>query len=72
MNNLANCYQNGEGVDKNLSKAIELYEQAVQLRDPRAMTNLAICYQNGEGVDKNLSKAIEFYEQAVQLKNQLL
>jgi TPR repeat protein len=48
MNNLANCYQNGQGVDKNLSKAIELYQQAVQLRELTAMNNLAKCYQNGQ------------------------
>lgn len=65
---LARLYESGqEGVPRNLSRAIELYQRAVQLKSPAAMTSLAYLYEHGMGVPQNLGRAVELYQQAVQM-----
>ena len=36
QNNLGYCYEKGEGVEKNLSKAIEWYKKAAEQENERA------------------------------------
>jgi len=67
VNLLGYCYQNGIGVEKDLSKAVELYQRAVDMGEVHAMTNLGYCYRTGQGVEKNLSKAVELYQRAVNM-----
>jgi len=57
-------YKNGQGVEKNLKKAVELYEEARRGGDAAAANNLGVMYKNGQGVEKNLKKAVELYEEA--------
>ena len=69
MNNLANMYADGEGIVKDISKAIELYKKSVDLGNSIAMNNLAGKYRYGNGVEKNYTKAVELYKKAALLKN---
>ncbi|GET53926.1 kinase-like domain-containing protein [Rhizophagus irregularis DAOM 181602=DAOM 197198] len=66
MFNLANCYKNGEGTEKNLDKAFYWYQKAVENGNEDAIFNLAICYRNGEGTEKNLEKAFYWYQRAAE------
>jgi len=61
MNNLAGCYQHGEGVDEDYTKTFEWYEKSANLGFSSAMTNVGISYEVGEGVTKDLNKAKEWY-----------
>ena len=62
MNNLAICYQNGDGVAKNLKKATELYKKSFQFGCVNAGFNQAYCFQKGLHYTVNLRKAAELYE----------
>ena len=44
---LAQCYQDGEGVTKDLVKAVEYYQKAADQNYAPAQTNLGIMYHNG-------------------------
>ena len=69
MNNLANMYGNGEGVTRNILKAIELYEKAALLKNVAAMDNLGDKYRWGNGVEQDYLKAKQWYEKAADLGN---
>ncbi|POG57790.1 hypothetical protein GLOIN_2v1791279 [Rhizophagus irregularis DAOM 181602=DAOM 197198] len=69
MLNLANCYKNGEGTEKNLEKAFHYYQKAAENGNEEAMYNLAKFYYNGEGTEKNLDKAFYWYQKAVENGN---
>lgn len=45
------AYEEGQGVEKDIVKAVELYRQAVDLGNADAMYRLAMCYMNGNGVE---------------------
>lgn len=62
--NLANCYENGDGVSKNMSTALYYYQLSANQGNPRAQCTLGYLYETGKGVVKNLQKAYEFYQQA--------
>ena len=64
QHNLGVMYAKGEGVEKDLDKAAELYEQAAAQGEVAAQYNLGIMYKDGIGVEKDLHKAAEFYKQA--------
>ena len=69
MNYLANMYKNGNGVEQNYQKAIELYMRANEKGNVCAMNNLAFMYRNGNGVEQNYQKAIELYMRAIEKGN---
>jgi TPR repeat protein len=54
-------YNNGEGVDKDYNKAIELYQQAANLGNSYAQYNLAVMYENGGEIEKDIDQAIYWY-----------
>lgn len=62
MFNLGWRYQGGDGVKKDMNKAIELFEQSFKLGNKDAMRQLGWIYQYGE--ENDLKKAKEFYETA--------
>ncbi|RIA83385.1 hypothetical protein C1645_833896 [Glomus cerebriforme] len=81
MNNLATCYYNGKGTEKNLEKAFYWYQKAAEDGNEAAMINLAAlaesgnkvamnnlanCLFNGEGTEKNLEKAFYWYQKAAE------
>lgn len=51
----------GPGVEKDLSKAIALYERACPVAEPAACDNLCLIYYRGAGVDKDIVKAKDYY-----------
>jgi TPR repeat protein/serine/threonine protein kinase len=69
MVNLGVCYYNGSGVDKDMAKAVELYQKAADLGHANAMRKLGYCYYNGSGVEKDVEKAVELYQKAADLGN---
>ena len=52
-------YDNGHGVDKDQTKAANLYQKACDKDDKDGCHNLAISYYNGEGVKRDIVKSIE-------------
>ena len=69
MATLGKRYFNGDGVEQDKKKAVELYKRAAELGNVRAMCNLGECYERGEGVPKNMSEAFRLYRQAADLGN---
>jgi len=64
--NLAWCYYNGEGVDKDLKQAVLWYTKAAEQGFANAQFNLGVCYGNGEGVDKDLKQAVLWWIKAAE------
>ena len=62
---LGTQYQYGQyGLEKDLTKAVELYERAAELGLKEAHYNLGCLYAKGTGVEKNTAKARLHYEAA--------
>jgi TPR repeat protein/GTPase SAR1 family protein len=57
MFKLAQCYADGDGVDKSEETAVELYRRAANLGNRGAMSELGVCYGCGIGVAKNNEEA---------------
>ena len=58
-------YERGKyGLEKDLVRAIELYERAAELGVEKAHYNLGILYDLGKDVEKDMDKAIRHYEAA--------
>ena len=53
-------YENGWGVDKNDSSAVQWYREAAEQGYDDAQFNLVMMYENGWGVVKNNSIAVQF------------
>ena len=62
--NLAVCYEDGNGVEKNITEAVRLYSLAAAQSYPPAQNNLGMCYENGNGVTKDLQEAVRLYSLA--------
>ncbi|EJK47287.1 hypothetical protein THAOC_34003, partial [Thalassiosira oceanica] len=62
---LGTKYEFGEhGLEKDVTRAVELYERAAELRLKEAHYNLGVLYDEGEDVEKDMDKAIRHYEAA--------
>ncbi|UZO16199.1 uncharacterized protein OCT59_007588 [Rhizophagus irregularis] len=64
ISDLANCYKNGIGIEKDEIRAFELFKEAAGKGDIDAMNNLGKCYQNGIGTEKDKIRAFEMYKKA--------
>jgi len=53
MLELSYLYENGEGVEKDDKKALELLEEAFRLQNLEAMNELSIRYLEGRGIERN-------------------
>lgn len=47
--NLGTCYENGQGCEKDMKKAVACYRQAAEQESGVAEYNLAVCYLRGAG-----------------------
>ena len=63
---LATAYQNGDGLEKDLEKATELFALAADKGYKDAMIQAGKCYLSGNGVQKDPSKAQKYFTMAVE------
>jgi TPR repeat protein len=56
-NNLGQHYMRGDAVEKNETKAVELFKRACDVGDPSACRNLGMAYVEGRGVPPGLAPA---------------
>lgn len=61
---LADKYMNGEGVEKDMTKAIELYRKSAKQGYSVAENMLGMLYYNGEGVERDIHKSYEWFLKA--------
>ena len=62
---LATKYRLGElGLEKDMTRAVELYERAAELGDKRAHYNLGVLYDEEAGVERDIATAFRHYEAA--------
>ena len=61
---LALRYHTGDGVEQNLTEAIEWYKKAAARGHAEAQYTLAVRYYEGDGVEKNSWKAFKWYKLA--------
>jgi hypothetical protein len=64
---LGNCYNSGDGVEKDPVKAVELYREAAEQGDAKALFNLGNSYESGEGVSQDIRKAFFFWRKAAEI-----
>lgn len=62
--NLANMYEQGQGVERNLKQAVFWLQKAADLNDARGQFQLAMAYEKGMGVDRDLHQAAKWFEKA--------
>lgn len=59
--NLAVCYLNGIGIEKNEPKGFEIMKATANAKSPIAQTLTGDLYERGIGVEKDEKKALHFY-----------
>ncbi|EJK73043.1 hypothetical protein THAOC_05361 [Thalassiosira oceanica] len=65
INYLGEKYFHGRlGLQKDMQRVIELYNEAAELGSTNALFNFGNLYYLGDGVEKNTAKGVEFYEKA--------
>ncbi|ERS96075.1 hypothetical protein HMPREF1624_07611 [Sporothrix schenckii ATCC 58251] len=69
---LANCFRNGWGLDRDPLAAKQYYETAANLGDTDAMNEVAWCYLEGFGCKKDKFLASKYYRLAEQNGNKTL
>jgi len=58
---LAQAYEHGHGVPKNLNRAILTYHKAAEAHHPQAQLRMAQLWQQGERLTPNIDKAAKWY-----------
>ena len=65
INHLGEQYLQGHfGLQKDMRKALELFEEAAELDSKEALYSLGSMYYHGEGVEQDKEKGSEFYKKA--------
>ncbi len=68
---LAGLYMvGGRGIKKDEKKAVTLYSEAANFKDPGARFSLACCFRDGKGVEKNLDNAIHWFKKSAAQGNE--
>ncbi|EJK48310.1 hypothetical protein THAOC_32905 [Thalassiosira oceanica] len=68
--NLGTAYDSGEyGLERDVPRAVELYERAAELGVKEAHNNLGVLYDMGTEVEKDMDKAIRHYETSAMCGN---
>lgn len=68
MRNAAIYYRNGWGTEKNMDRAVELYEQAAIHGSGSSYGSLGYLYETGaEGIAQDTAKAVYYYEKGAEL-----
>ncbi len=63
------CLERGTGTNKQLNKAIEIYEFLAKKGHAAAQYSLGCCYFNGKGVEYDFDKAIYWFEKSAKEGN---
>lgn len=63
---LGQCYRDGDGVDKNLDKAVKWYQESADQGNGLGLYGLAGCYDEGAGVGQDKVKALDLYQKAAE------
>lgn len=66
MINLANLFQQGQGVTEDQKKATELLQQAAQAGDARAQYELGIAYEKGHTVSRDIAQAAAWLKKSAE------
>ncbi|GAA8953161.1 hypothetical protein HpEKB34_02410 [Helicobacter pylori] len=66
-NGLGVLYKDGQGVEKNLTKAAYFYSKACELNNGDGCGALGALYYNGDGVKQDSKKAVALFEKACKL-----
>ena len=61
---LGSMYSAGHGVEKDLTKSLELFTEAAKYGRPDAMYKLGLMYESGQGVTQDLVKAARNYQKS--------
>ena len=64
--NLGCMFEQGQGVERNSTKAALWHRRAAEQGDPDAQTSLGHKYLNGEGVKRDVRKAIHWFRKAAE------
>ena len=64
-------YENGNGVDQDYAKAIQLHDKACDLNEGRGCHNLGNIYLNGDAGTPDYAKASQYFSRACDLNNEL-
>ena len=65
---LGRCYLSGIGTTEDMSKAVPLFEKAINHGVDEALVDLGKMYINGWGVEKNSTKGIQYLKKASERK----
>ena len=60
MNDLANAYLNGDGVEQNFEKSLYWWKKLAECNDPTGQYNVGLYYAKGCGVERDFEKATEW------------
>ena len=66
MNDLANAYLNGDGVEQNFEKSLYWWKKLAELDDPTGQYNVGLYYAKGCGVERNFEKAAEWMRKSAE------
>jgi TPR repeat protein len=69
MSRLAERYWRGDGVNRDPSKAVALYQEAAALGNDEAMLRLGFMHENGTGLPQSHEQAAAWYRRAVDSTN---
>ena len=58
------CYHGQYGLQKDMHRAVKLWEEAADLGSIKALYHLGILYYHGEGVEEDKEKGVAFYIKA--------
>ena len=64
---LGRFYEQGVGVARNYTKAMEWYEKAAKAGQPEGYYNLGVCYEIGMGATADAAKAVQSYQKAADM-----
>lgn len=63
---LGKCYYYGDGVDKDIGRAVNWWTRAAEQGNATAQNRLGSSYNKGEGVPRDVNKAIEWWTKAAE------
>ncbi len=66
LSDLGFAYQHGIGLKKDIQKAVELYQESIDLGSAGGKSNLGYLYLMGEGVPRDYPKAMKLFKEAAE------